>query len=328
MKSTAFGRRSITDGEPVLAGGDARARADQPLQRRRQVRRVDAVHGDVAPGDRPRRTPRSHRPPGPRRCGASSGCSDRTPSMVMVLAAGTGDPGAHPGQHHREVDDLGLPGGVLDDRHAASQTCCHQQVLGRADAGELEFDLGARAARRRIRRRVRARSSSSRPAAAARSGACPAGRDPIASPPGSATRACRSRPISGPSTATEARSRLTAGKSATVRELGRRLDGHDVADDGHRAAESAQDVGHQRQVLDVGAVGQHRGALGQQRRRHQLQHAVLGPGDVHHTAEPGSPTDDELIHRGTVSGPDDVRPSAYARTHERAPDEDLHPDRR
>ena len=40
------------------------------------------------------------------------------------------------------------------------------------------------------------------------------GREPIASPPGNATSARRQRPISGPSTQTDARSRPTAGKSA------------------------------------------------------------------------------------------------------------------
>ena len=40
------------------------------------------------------------------------------------------------------------------------------------------------------------------------------GREPIASPPGSATLARSSRPINGPSTHTDARSRPTAGKSA------------------------------------------------------------------------------------------------------------------
>ena len=47
-----------------------------------------------------------------------------------------------------------------------------------------------------------------------------------------------------------------------------------------RAAQAAQHVGHQRHVEDLRAVGERRRALGQQRRRHQLEHAVLGPDHV------------------------------------------------
>ena len=57
--------------------------------------------------------------------------------------AGARDPRAHRDEHLGDVDDLGLPGGVLDARRAASQHGGGQDVLGRADAGEVEPDLGA-----------------------------------------------------------------------------------------------------------------------------------------------------------------------------------------
>ena len=44
-------------------------------------------------------------------------------------------------------------------------------------------------------------------------------------------------------------------------------------------AQTAQNLRHERYVQDVRAVGDRAGPLGQERRRHQLQYAVLGPPD-------------------------------------------------
>ena len=57
--------------------------------------------------------------------------------------AGTVDDGAHLVEHRRQVDDFRLAGGVLDDGRALGERRGHQDVLGRADTGELEGDLGA-----------------------------------------------------------------------------------------------------------------------------------------------------------------------------------------
>ena len=60
-----------------------------------------------------------------------------------------------------------------------------------------------------------------------------------------------------------------------VLRLGGRRDPHLVAVEVDLAAESAQDLRHQRHVEDVRAVGDQVRALGQQGGRHQLEHAVL-----------------------------------------------------
>ena len=122
------------------------------------------------------------------------------------------------------------------------------------------------------------------------------GREPIASPPGSATWACRQRPISGPSTHTDARSRPTAGKSAWNDSSAGVVIDTVSPSSVTSAAQTAQHVGHQRDVQDLRAVGDHGGALGQQRGRHQLQHAVLGAGHLDGAGEPGSAGDQEAFH--------------------------------
>ena len=80
--------------------------------------------------------------------------------------------------------------------------------------------------------------------------------------------------------------------------LGRDVDRHGVAVHHHRGAEAAQHVGHQRHVEDLRAVGERRGALGQQRRRHQLQHAVLRPDHVDGAHEPVAAAHGEMLSHG------------------------------
>ena len=65
-----------------------------------------------------------------------------------------------------------------------------------------------------------------------------------------------------------------------------------------RAAEAAQHVGHQRHVEDLRAVGERRRALGQQRRGHQLEHAVLGPDHVDGADQPGPAAHREMLSHG------------------------------
>ena len=50
---------------------------------------------------------------------------------------------AHAVEERREVGDLGLAGRVVDDGRALGQHGGHEDVLGRADARELEQDAGA-----------------------------------------------------------------------------------------------------------------------------------------------------------------------------------------
>ena len=54
----------------------------------------------------------------------------------------------------------------------------------------------------------------------------------------------------------------------------------------HIGAQTAQNFSHQRDIENVGAVGDRRRALGQQAGRHQLQNAVLGAADGDLTSQP------------------------------------------
>jgi hypothetical protein len=65
-----------------------------------------------------------------------------------------------------------------------------------------------------------------------------------------------------------------------------------------RAAQAAQHVGHQRDVEDLRAVGERRGALGEQGRGHELEHAVLRPDDVHRADQPAPRRHREMLRHG------------------------------
>ena len=61
-----------------------------------------------------------------------------------------------------------------------------------------------------------------------------------------------------------------------------------------------EDLLHQRDVVDGRAVGQHRRALGQQRRAHELEHGVLRAGYADLPAQPSAALDQEsFIRHGT-----------------------------
>ena len=55
---------------------------------------------------------------------------------------GANNLGAHLVEHVSEIDDLGLAGGIVDNRGALCAHRGHDEVLGRTDAGELERDGG------------------------------------------------------------------------------------------------------------------------------------------------------------------------------------------
>ena len=57
--------------------------------------------------------------------------------------AGALDPGTHLGQERSDIDDLRLTGSVCHGGLPLGQHRCHQDVLGGADAGEVEPDLPA-----------------------------------------------------------------------------------------------------------------------------------------------------------------------------------------
>ena len=55
---------------------------------------------------------------------------------------GANNLGAHLVEHVSEIDDLGLAGGIVDNRGALCAHRGHDEILGRTDAGELERDGG------------------------------------------------------------------------------------------------------------------------------------------------------------------------------------------
>ena len=110
--------------------------------------------------------------------------------------------------------DLRLARRVLDDRLALGEHRRGEQVLGRADARELEHD--ARAAQRVARASMKPCSTSSSAPIASSPRKCMSSlRLPMLSPPGSATRASPQRASSGPSTLIDARIRLTSSYGAS-----------------------------------------------------------------------------------------------------------------
>ena len=228
----------------------------------------------------------------------STGLSRSTPSIGQRRGADPVDPGAHRDQHLAQVDDLGLAGRVVQHAGALGQHRGHQQVLG----GARPTGSPARARRRSGRPAPRRPPGRARPARrprarADRPCACPAPREPIASPPGSATLARWQRATSGPSTAIEARSRRTSSYGASQAELLGHLDPDDAAGrargrvdvervvDVDRAAQPAEQLAHHGHVQDVGDVVDRAGPRGEQRGGHQLQRRVLRTADVHRALE-------------------------------------------
>ena len=168
--------------------------------------------------------------------------------------------------------------------------------------GKVQTDGGTVQPARRADHACRARCSSARPSRAGRTGACPAGGSRSRRRPAARPSACRHRPISGPSTHTDARSRLTAGKSARDDRSAGVVMVTVSPSSRHVAAQPAQHVRHQRDVQDLRAVGDVRRALGQQRRGHELEHTVLGPGHLHGAGSRDPPVTRKRSTPGTVTG--------------------------
>ena len=77
----------------------------------------------------------------------------------------------------------------------------------------------------------------------------------------------------------------------------------------HVATEPAQQLGHDRDVEDVGHLAQRGDAGGQQSCRHELEHRVLGAGDPHLTGEPGAAGHPEPLRRARAALAVSTRPS-------------------
>ena len=119
----------------VGAGGDQLVQCDL------EVACVGVIDGDIPLGDR------RHRRPGASDDAVGDG---RVLDGVQALnplhsqggTTGASDVRTHSGEHLAQVDDFGLAGGVVDDGDTLGQHGSHQQILGCADTGEVQPDLG------------------------------------------------------------------------------------------------------------------------------------------------------------------------------------------
>ena len=225
--------RRQRDRQRLQVGREAR------VGQRHDVDRARAA-GPSAPGSR-RRARRPSRRPGCSLSSAISRCSGRAPRTVTspcVMAAAIANvpatirsgtvrcvagmqrvdavdlsvdvptppiSRAHLHEHLAQVDDLRLAGGVVDDRRALGEDGGHQDVLGRADAREVEPDRGAGAALGALRDQVAVLAVERRPEPR-QPGHVDVERRASRSRrrPGSATRAWPQRASSGPRTQIDA----------------------------------------------------------------------------------------------------------------------------
>ena len=206
----------------------------------------------------------------------SAGTSSSTPSISIVDGAGADHLRAHAVEERREVGDLGFARRVLDDRRALGEHRRAHEVLGRADARELEHD--ARAVQRvaaRVHEAVHDLDLGAHRLEPAQVHVDLAAADVVAAGQRDARLAAarEQRP--------EHVERRAHAADELVRRLGlqraRRVDAHDVGlgllDVG---ADRAQQVAHHVEIEHRRHVAQRRDAGREQRRGHLLHARVLG----------------------------------------------------
>ena len=264
-------------------------------------RRVDAVHGDVAAGHRRARTPRCRRRSGRRRWRGATGRSASTPSIAQRRRAGAVDLGAHRGEHLADVDDLRLAGRVVDLRDALGQHGRHQQVLGGADAREVQPDRRAAQPARRggDDEAVLAGDLGAHPGQAGDVHVQAARADRVAARVGHphVPAAGQQRP--------EHADRRAQPADQVVVGLGARLLGHVDDSTPSSAVERRPSQPSRRSTSAMIAMSVIRGTLvitraarRQQRGRHQLERGVLRADHGDLAGQPGAALDPDHIHAG------------------------------
>ena len=205
--------------------------------------------------------------------------------------------GAHLVEEAHQVADLGLAGGVVDQRAALGAHRRHQHVLGCAHRRILQHHLGAGEHLGRARDVAVRRTEGGAQALQRTQMHVDRARAEVV--------AARQRHTGG-AEARQQRAQHRNGRPHPLHEVIRRL-GADLSrhiDDqtviGARDADAHrfEQIAHERHVGDVGHVRQHMPALGQQAGRHQLQHAVLGAADAHLAVEAAvAPHQDHVARR-------------------------------
>jgi hypothetical protein len=213
--------------------------------------------------------------------------------------ADAGQARAHLREHRAQVDDLRLARGVVDHRRALGERRRHEQVLGGADAGEVEPH--ARPAQLRRPGDEVAVLADDAGAELDQTGHVhvePARADGVAARQGDLRL-----PAAGHERTEHGDGRADPPDQVVVGLVPGPLRHRDrdaaVAAD-HLAAEAPQHLAHDRHVEDVGHVGQDGGALGEQRGRHELQDAVLRAAHRDLSREPRATGDEEAVHPASL----------------------------
>src|SRR5665647_3245642 len=285
--------------KPALRQNDVRSGLGQQIQGGAHVPGDSADHFDVAFGRGRRKGPRA-------------GCNtvrdhlvghrrQRTDTLDLDhRRAGTLDRGSHLGEKLRDVYDLWLARSVRHPGHTLGQHGCHQDVLGGADAGEVQPDLATvqpvrsrgdeiavgdmdRGAQRLQTRDVQIQTSGPDRVTARYGHMCLTTSGHQGAKNADRGSQCPNQLIVG-------------AVPDAVGDID--LDhprGGVIVDD---APESAEQLGHDGHIKDGRHVRQASPAHSQQGPRHQLEGAVLGTNDRHLAAQAGATDDTETLHHG------------------------------
>ena len=218
-----------------------------------------------------------------------------TPLTTMPRRPDAADVGTHLDEHVAHVDDLWLAGGVVDRRRPVGEHGGRDDVLRGADAREREGDVGAvQPVGRRVQLAVGELELA--PIASSPAMCMSIGRAPKSSPPGIDRRTSPQRVSSGPSTLIDARIRSTSSYGATGTRspslVRTSVPGSGLCERTPRAASSSPMIATS---LIAGHVGELVHPVGEQARRHQLEHRVLRPGDPDRALQRAEMADRDLL---------------------------------
>ena len=218
--------------------------------------------------------------------------------------AGADDPRTHPVEEGGQVGDLGLAGGVVDDRGPLRQDAGHHEIFGGADARVLQLHAGPDEA-----------GAAGDPALDVAVAVLEGGAHGFEAAqvhvdrPGAevVTPGYRHLCLAEPSQqGAEDDDRCPHLLDQVVRGLGNYVGTPSYPQDpalvcvpGDGETHRGKQVAHQRHVDDPGNVAQRVFTLGEHRRRHKLEDRVLGSRDRHDALEGPARTDHELLDRRT-----------------------------
>ena len=288
---------TLNDAETVNLGSHLRAGRPKLVEDQSEMLVVHPANADVTPGHGGSDTPC---------CGNDPVTDDAVNSRFQLADALNGERrtsaarylGAHLVEHVAQIHDLGLTCSVVDHCLTTGEDRCHQDVLGCTHRREDQADV-------RSMQVVCLGNYTSVFDLAARTQQAEPGLVHVEGP---RTDGVTSRQgNNSASTTRDQRTENTHRRSelfhrievSVILRLGRRRDPHFGIFEFDFAAQTSQNVRHQRYVENVRAVGHDSGAFGQQRRGHQLQHTVLGPSHQYFTFEAVTPGHKKVLTHGS-----------------------------